>query len=65
MQSIEKLKYLQDNSVVQLDSDLKVPLRFSFGYSIIKGQKNYQHLLRQADERMYASKRERKGSDVF
>lgn len=64
MKSIEKLEYIQNNSTVQLDSDLSVSLRFSFGYSMIKEQKDYQHLLKQADERMYASKHQRKKADL-
>ena len=60
LKSVESLENIQDNRMVCLDDDLSVPFRFSFGYSLIKGETDYMELLKQADERMYTSKRERK-----
>lgn len=60
LDSIDTLKYIQNNSTAHLNSDLSVPLKFSFGYSMTKGKSDYQSLLKKADERMYASKSQRK-----
>ena len=60
LDSIELMKYLQNHSMARLSSDISVPLRFSFGYSLIKNEHDYRKLLHQADERMYVSKRGRK-----
>lgn len=60
LDSIDKLKFMQNNCVAQLSPDLSVPLRFSFGYSLTRGHTNYSELLKAADEEMYESKRERK-----
>lgn len=60
--SIDTLKYIQNNSTAYLSSDLSVPLRFSFGYSLTKGQTDYIELLKEADKKMYASKMERKNT---
>lgn len=58
--SIQTLQYIQNNGTVYLGEDRSVPLRFSFGVSMTKGETDYKSLLKQADERMYVSKRERK-----
>jgi len=59
-ESINTLKYIQSNSTAHLRQDLCVPLKFSFGYSLIGDRNDYRELLKDADEKMYASKRERK-----
>jgi len=58
--SIESLQEIQNNRMVELDDNLSVPLKFSFGYSTLREHKNYQDLLKQADERMYENKYKRK-----
>lgn len=58
--AIENLRYIQNNSTAHFDNDWSVPLRFSFGFAMTKGQSEYSHLLKLADERMYINKRERK-----
>lgn len=59
-ESIDTLKYIQNNSTAHLRHDLCVPLKFSFGCSLTKGETNYPELLKRADEKMYENKRERK-----
>ena len=60
MQDIEQFAYLQNHSSTNLGKDLEVPLRFSFGYSLVNGETDYMNLLKEADERMYINKRERR-----
>ncbi len=60
LDTIDTLTYIQNNSTAYLSSDLSVPLRFSFGYCLTKGQTDYTELLKQADKKMYESKIERK-----
>jgi len=60
MESLETLRYIQNNSSAYLADNLSVPLRFSFGYSLTNGRSDYRTLLRNADEKMYISKMERK-----
>ncbi len=60
LDNIDKLKFMQNNCAAQLSPELSVPLRFSFGYSLTRGQTNYSELLKAADDEMYKSKRERK-----
>jgi len=64
MESIATLEYIQNNSTAYLDSELCVPLRFSFGYSLTRGESDYQTLLKKADEKMYKNKSERKKDNV-
>lgn len=60
LEDINTLEYIQNNSSAHLRQDLCVPLRFSFGYSLTEGKTDYDGMLKAADEKMYASKRERK-----
>lgn len=60
LDSIETLRYIQNNTSAYLGSDLIVPLRFSMGVSLVRGETDYQTLIKRADERMYVDKRERK-----
>lgn len=60
LDSIDTLHYMQGHSSAHLSADLCVPLKFSFGYSLTEGETNYTELLKAADEKMYADKRERK-----
>lgn len=58
--TIQTLEYIQNQSTVHLDDNIKVPVRFSFGYTIAKGNANWQELLKESDEKMYSDKQERK-----
>lgn len=60
VRTIETLAYIQNHSISRLRSDLTVPIRFSFGYSMYEGGKDYQNMLKEADEKMYQNKQERK-----
>ena len=60
--TIEALKYMQSNSAASIDEDITVPVRFSLGYCLVKGETNYQELFKEADEKMYQNKLERKKS---
>jgi len=59
-EDIERFMQLQDGGAVRLGDDITVKIKFSAGYSFIKGQDNYHILLRAADEMMYENKRKRK-----
>lgn len=58
--AIKGLADIRDQKTVLLNDDTAVVLKFSFGYSLMKGRNNYQETLKEADERMYEDKRERK-----
>lgn len=58
-EDVRRLEKLQD-IMVQLDRNISVPLRFSFGYETTEHGEDYSEILRQADVKMYASKRRRK-----
>lgn len=58
--TIGRLEDAQDGMMAVLDRDISVPLRFSMGYSLVKGNTDYQGLLKEADEKMYTHKRQRK-----
>lgn len=58
--TIDRLEDAQDGMMAVLDQDISVPLRFSMGYSLVKGNTDYQGLLKEADEKMYTHKRQRK-----
>lgn len=60
MDTIRTLEAMQSDSFVALDKDINVPLQFSLGYCLAKGETDYQALLKEADERMYQNKMERK-----
>ncbi len=58
--TIKTLEYVQENSTARLGENLTVPLRFSFGYSMVTAGADYEELLKTADIRMYENKRKRK-----
>ncbi len=60
LENISKLESLQNDSTAQLNDKLTVPARFSIGYSFTKGESDYNALIKQADDKMYANKSERK-----
>ncbi len=61
LQILGALEYAQNNSTVHIRQE-HVPLRFSFGYSLARGASDYQQLLKEADEKMYQNKLERRKS---
>lgn len=60
MTDIRIVDSIRDNTMVELDKDIEIPLRFSLGYSLIDDNTDYQALLKRADEKMYQNKLERK-----
>ncbi|MBQ7920080.1 MAG: sensor domain-containing diguanylate cyclase [Lachnospiraceae bacterium] len=60
LQSLEKLHYMQQHSTAKLDEQLVVPLKFSYGYTLIQGRRDYLDMLKEADDKMYENKRQRK-----
>ncbi len=60
---LKRLEEIQRQKEVSLGGNLRVPLRFSFGYSLIRGERDYEKLLKEADEKMYVNKRERRNSE--
>lgn len=63
-ETIEMLAYIQNHSSIQLGENINVSLRFSFGYCPANGNTDYQKLLKEADEKMYKNKLERKNGTV-
>lgn len=57
--AVALLTDLQNNSFADLNDQLRVPLRFSFGCSLTGQSTDYEKLMKEADERMYEDKRER------
>lgn len=62
--TIALLSDLQDNSFADLNDEVRVPLRFSFGCSLTGHSADYEKLMKEADEKMYENKRKRKESGV-
>ena len=60
LEALHALDTIQEDCVASLNGEVTVPLRFSFGYSLVFGRTDYQNLLKEADERMYENKRKRK-----
>ena len=58
--TIETLKYIQNNSTAHLSNGEDIPLQFSFGYTIFRNRSDYQEMMKEADEKMYINKRKRK-----
>lgn len=59
-EAIRVLEFVQRHSLSYLGQNLRVKLEFSLGYVLAEGEADYRELLKQADERMYANKRERR-----
>lgn len=62
--AVTLLTDLQDNSFADLNDQVRVPLCFSFGYSLTGQSVDYDALIKAADEKMYENKRERKELSV-
>lgn len=58
--NIVRLKELQDSYGAKLNNDVIVPIRFSYGYSIINEITDYDTHLRDADRKMYINKLSRR-----
>lgn len=57
---LKALEEAQSDISTALDENISVPLRFSIGYYLVKGEKDYQEILKEADRRMYEDKARRK-----
>lgn len=64
LEEIHSLENLQDESWAELKHDLRVPLRFSLGYTLTHGKTDYQDMIKEADEKMYMNKRNRKKQPI-
>lgn len=62
--TISLLTDLQNQSFANLNDQVQVPLRFSFGCSLTGQSADYEKLMKEADEKMYKNKRERKESGL-
>lgn len=60
LREIEAFTQLQDHRFMQLGEKDKIPLRFSFGYCLTGDSIDYAKLLKEADQKMYENKLERK-----
>ena len=58
--ALQDFKEIQDKKTADLNDEVNVTLKFSFGFGLMKEKDGYQEALREADERMYENKRERK-----
>lgn len=58
--TIKTLEYVRYHSSAHVGEKINVPLKFSFGFSMIHGQSDYEALLKEADEKMYQDKWRRK-----
>lgn len=58
--ALKQLELVQERGEIELGEGVSVPLRFSFGYSLTGVRRDYQNLLKEADEKMYENKRRRK-----
>lgn len=59
-QQIQRLEEIQKTVTAKVTKNKTVPIRFSFGVSLLDGSGDYAALLKAADDKMYISKRERK-----
>jgi len=60
LNTIQTIEYIQGHSTARLKDNLTVPLRFSFGYCMLKEGMSYEEMLKTADTLMYENKRKRK-----
>ncbi len=57
---IDRLKETRKGTSVEVEKGVAVPVRFSFGVSVAEKGKNYSAMMKEADDKMYKSKRIRK-----
>ncbi len=60
IETMGDLENLQDSIYEDIKEGVRVPLRFSFGYCLTKGETNFQSILNEADKKMYQNKLERR-----
>lgn len=60
IKAIESLQYIQNHNAIHIDKNKDISVRFSMGYSLVNGCTDYQKLLKEADEKMYQNKLERR-----
>lgn len=60
LEDISALEKMQSDRFAALDKEINVPLNFSLGYCMVNGRTDYNELLKEADEKMYLNKTERK-----
>lgn len=60
IRAIEALQYIQNHNTIHLDKEVNVPVRFSMGYCVVNNSTDYHKLLKEADEKMYSNKLERR-----
>lgn len=58
--AVHTLETIQNDSLTALNDKVSVPLRFSFGYCLARGDMDYHDMMKEADKRMYQQKRRRK-----
>ena len=57
---LKRLEEIQQTVTAKVTPTKTVPIRFSFGATMLDGTSDYAALMKSADNKMYASKRERK-----
>ncbi len=62
--TIRTIEYIQGHSTARLNDNLTVPLRFSFGYCMLKEGMSYEEMFKTADALMYENKRKRKAEEA-
>ena len=63
MAVITELEQKQSGCTAYLNSDSRVPLKYSMGYALVSGEVSYKSLLKEADEKMYQNKMKRKKNE--
>lgn len=58
--TVDSIRYIRDNSKAHLSNGRDIPLQFSFGYTIFQNRADYLEMMKEADEKMYEEKRNRK-----
>lgn len=61
---LQRLSDIQHNRSARLNEEKTVPIKFSFGASFIGGSGDFAALLKNADDKMYESKRMRKRAET-
>ncbi len=59
--AVALLADLENHNFTDLGDQIRVPLRFSLGYSLAGQSADYEKLMKEADEKMYENKKMRKG----
>lgn len=57
---IAELEQKQSGCLACLDGEIHVPLKYSMGYALADGEVSYKKLIKEADEKMYRNKMNRK-----